>query len=224
MERIGKVFSMKSTDNNGTRTVEGFVRSKKLRNIVNSIDFLGCVTEKLRNEENAMNAVNAYNGKLNDKKEISWGLLLNYDETRAMTYFRYLFEIGKAPETVTPETKDDGEVVPEVHAAEPVGEVVPEKVEVEKKETEKKETKDKGPKGPKGTKTKKDPKKKETAKGQAEKPAPAVLGEKGTDKPSIAAKISRYARGVENFLRKQGLWIESTRWIYSPAMAATMYC
>lgn len=86
MERIGKVFKKKVQEIGQFRMVSGYVRSKKLKNVVNSIDFLDCVTEKLGTETEAETAI----GWLKEKRE-DVGRLLNIEEVDGMTFFEYTF-------------------------------------------------------------------------------------------------------------------------------------
>lgn len=86
MERIGKVFKKGVRDVEGMRIVDGYVRSKNLKNIVRSIDFLDCVTDKIG--ENAEAAIKHWPERKIDQGDC-WGLLV--EETEGMTYFTYSF-------------------------------------------------------------------------------------------------------------------------------------
>ncbi|SHL05240.1 hypothetical protein [Fibrobacter sp. UWH4] len=87
-ERIGKVFKLGVRDVDGCRIVDGYVRGKKLANIVRSIDNLECVTDKLRNVENAESAIQCYPER-NLEQGQCWGLLI--EESGDRTYFCYSF-------------------------------------------------------------------------------------------------------------------------------------
>lgn len=88
MERIGKVFKLGVRDVGECRIVDGYVRGKKLANIVRSIDNLECVSDKLRNDENAEAAIKCYPER-NMEQGQCWGLLI--EDSGDKTYFCYSF-------------------------------------------------------------------------------------------------------------------------------------
>ena len=220
MERIGKVFNKEVKDIGQCRIVEGDVRGKKIKNIVNSIDYLNEVTDKIGDR---YNDALAHYPERNLEQGDCWGLFVQ--ETEKLTHFIYSFvnQSGDVVETAKADDLDkvlaepeESEDKIEVHPAEPV-EVVP--VVVEDKAPEKKAGK-KAPKDPvKKTPAKKAPAKK-TEKKVITPKAPAKKAEKKAEK---APKKSKYAQGVENFLKKQAVACESLMWTFNPERAKMVY-
>lgn len=105
MERVGKVFKKSVSVGAGFVTVSGFVRSKALRNIVKSIDFLDCVTQKLNTEDMALEAIRCFK---DDTMES--GGRLQIEEREGMTFFSYSFCGGwAAPAMAKDEKANDDE-------------------------------------------------------------------------------------------------------------------
>lgn len=227
MERIGKVFKMGVRDIGQCRIVDGYVRSKNIKNIARSIDFLDVVTDKLGDKFNE--AIAHYPERDIDKGDC-WGLLV--EPTEKLTYFTYSFvnQPAEGPKVKTENTEEgqaEGSAINdldkvladpdeddgiEVHPAEQA-EIIP--VVVEEKEPE--VTK----KAKKARKTeKKDNDKK--PKGPTKKSVPHFLGPV-TKKKEKKQVINKARLALENFLRTQKVKIESLMWTFNPAKAAEVY-
>lgn len=226
MERIGKVFKMGVKDIGQCRIVDGFVRSKNIKNIARSIDFLDVVTDKLGDKFNE--AIAHYPERDIDKGDC-WGLLV--EPTEKLTYFTYSFvnQPAEGPKEKTENTEqgqaegsalndldkvlanpDEDDSI-EVHPAEQT-EIIPVVVEEKepevkkekakaKKKTEKKDKDDKAPKPPKG----------------------GAKVTKKAEKKEKAPKKNKYSEGVKNFIRRQMIALEALMWTFNPVKAEMVY-